>query len=245
MKPKNPKENKSKYKLICFDLDGTIIDETIFIWQTIHDSLGTDKVRRKKYAQDFVDKKITYKQWAEHDLILWKEAGATKAKIMKAIEPLKLMPGALDTLNELKKLKDRNKDTNNGNKKIGSEKRGLKLAIISGSLNIALEKVLPNYREYFDDVYINHLIFDGEKVARIKSTSFDFENKADALKEIAKRENLKLEECVFVGDHDNDIQVAEIAGLSIAFNCKSERLAQVADVVIEKKDLRKILKYIM
>ncbi len=56
----NISENPLKYKLICFDLDGTIIDETIFIWQTIHDALGSDKKKRKQYAEDFVNKKITY-----------------------------------------------------------------------------------------------------------------------------------------------------------------------------------------
>ncbi len=35
-----------KYKLVCFDLDGTIVDDTIFIWQTIHNHLKTDKKRR-------------------------------------------------------------------------------------------------------------------------------------------------------------------------------------------------------
>lgn len=231
-------KNNLKYKLICFDLDGTIIDETIFIWQTIHDALGSDKKRRKQYAEDFINKKITYKQWAEHDLELWKEVGATKTKMLEATKGLRLMPGVLETLNKLRELKEKAK----------AEGDCLKLAIISGSLNIALEKVLPNYKEYFDDVYINHLIFDGkdgENLAGIKSTTFDFENKADALREIAARENIPLSECAFIGDHDNDIHVAEIAGLSIAFNCRSERLAQIADVVIEKKDLREILKYIV
>ena len=231
-------KNDMKYKLICFDLDGTIIDETIFIWQTLHDALGSDKKKRKQYAEDFVNKKITYRQWAEHDLELWREVGATRTSMMKATDKLRLMHGALETLNELKRLKEKAKEEGNC----------LKLAIISGSLNIALEKVLPNYKDYFDDVYINHLIFDGkdgENLAGIRSTTFDFENKADALKEIAARENISLSECVFVGDHDNDIQVAEIAGLSIAFNCRSERLAQIADIVIEKKDLREILKYIL
>ncbi|MBI2136022.1 HAD family phosphatase [Candidatus Woesearchaeota archaeon] len=230
--------NNLKYKLICFDLDGTIIDETIFIWQTLHDAFGSDKKKRKQYAEYFVNKKITYRQWAEHDLELWREAGATKTSMMNATDKLRLMPGALETLNKLKELKEKAKADGNC----------LKLAIISGSLNIALERVLPNYKDYFDDVYINHLIFDGkdgEKLAGIRSTAFDFENKADALREIANRENIPLSECVFIGDHDNDIHVAEIAGLSIAFNCKSERLAQIADIVIEKKDLREILKYII
>jgi len=215
-----------KYKLVCFDLDGTVIDDTVFIWQTIHDYLNTDKKKRKKAADDFINKKISYKQWAEHDLELWKEKNATKEDLMNAIKPLKLMKGALETLNTLKRA-------------------GLKLAVISGSLDIALEKVLPNHSEIFDDIYINHLIFDGNNIKELKSTAFDFEHKAAALMEICKKENILPEECVFVGDHNNDIQAAELAGLGIAFNCKSERLAQVADIVIKEKDLRAILKYIL
>jgi HAD superfamily PSPase-like hydrolase len=215
-----------KYKLVCFDLDGTVIDDTVFIWQTIHDYLKTDKEKRKKAAEDFTNKKITYKQWAEHDLELWKEKNATKQDLIEAIKPLKLMHGALETLNKLKK-------------------SGLKLAVISGSLNIALDKVLPNHTEIFDDIYINHLIFKGDKIKEIKSTTFDFEHKAAALQEICKKENISPEECVFIGDHNNDIQIAELAGLSIAFNCKSERLAEVADIVIKEKDLTLILPHIL
>jgi len=211
-----------KYKLVCFDLDGTIIDETIFIWQTLHDFLGSDKVKRQKAFDEYMDGKISYSEWADHDLELWKEVGVTKSKMLEAIKPLRLMEGAMETIKELKA-------------------KGLKLAIISGSLDIALKYVIPNYEEYFDDVYINKLIFNGEEVNEIVTTKFDFENKASALKEICEKEGIQLSETVFVGDHNNDIQIAEAAGLSIAFNCKSDRLAQVSDHLVKEKDLRKIL----
>ncbi len=42
----------------------------------------------------------------------------------------------------------------------------------------------------------------------------------------------------------NDIEIAKLAGFSIAFNSKSEELNEVSDVVIEKKDLREILEYL-
>ncbi|MBD3313943.1 HAD-IB family phosphatase [Candidatus Woesearchaeota archaeon] len=220
------KDKKQKFRLICFDLDGTIIDETVFIWQTIHDHVKTDKEKRQKAAEDFFSKRISYEQWMTGDLEMWKEVGATKKEIMEALEPLKLMPGAMEALKELKR-------------------RGLKLAIISGSLNIAIEKVMPDYNDYFDDVFINHIYFDEHgNISGGKATAHDFEHKASALKEICKRESISPDECVFVGDHENDIQAAEAAGLSIAFNCKSDSLAQVADVVIEKKDLREILDHI-
>ena len=47
-----------------------------------------------------------------------------------------------------------------------------------------------------------------------------------------------------MGDHCNDIKIAEEAGLSIAFDAKDEGLKKVSDLVIDQKDLREILKYI-
>ena len=49
---------------------------------------------------------------------------------------------------------------------------------------------------------------------------------------------------MFVGDHDNDVEIAKTAGFSIAFNSKSEKLNDAVDVVIRKKDLKEILNYI-
>jgi len=80
---------------------------------------------------------------------------------------------------------------------------------------------------------------------KIDATEYDMKMKAKALKLIAEREKIKLKECVFVGDYLNDIKVMQTAGLGIAFNCKEEKLKQVADVVIEKKDLREVLKHVL
>ena len=43
---------------------------------------------------------------------------------------------------------------------------------------------------------------------------------------------------------DNDIEVAKIAGLAIAFNPKESSLPEACDVLIQNNDLREILKYI-
>ena len=62
---------------------------------------------------------------------------------------------------------------------------------------------------------------------------------------IAEREKISLKDCVFVGDYLNDVKVLQEAGLGIAFNCEHDQVKQAADVVIEKKDLREVLKYIL
>ena len=192
-----------------------------------HDYFQTDRHRREDAKNAFLSGKISYLQWAEHDIGLWKEKNAKKDDFFKAMSHLKLMEGAMETLQELKK-------------------RGLKLAVISGSLNIILEKFMPNYNEFFDDVFISRIYFDEKgNISKVEATEFDIDAKVIALKKIAEREKISLKECVFVGDYLNDMKIIQEAGLGIAFNCNYEELKKVADVVIDKKDLREILKFIL
>ena len=216
-----------KYKLVCFDVDGTLIDNVTFSWHIFHEYFQTDKHRREDAKKRFFNGEITYLQWAEHDINLWREKNAKKEDFFKAIKHLKLMEGAMETLHELKK-------------------NGLKLAIISGSLNIILEKFIPNYEEFFDDVFLSRIYFDENgEISKIEVTEFDMDAKALALKKIAEREKISLKESVFVGDYLNDLKIMQESGLGIAFNCRHEELRKAADVCIHKKDLREILKFIL
>ncbi len=215
-----------KYKLVCFDVDGTIIDGIDSIWPVVHDGLKVNKATLEKAKKKYFAGELDFEQWALYDINLWKDQGATKQDIMKTISSLRLMKGTKETLDFLKK-------------------KGVKMAIISGSLNIALEKVMPDYNDYFDYVFINWIYFDDNgKIADINAKGFDAEQKAEALRSIAEKEKINLNEVVFIGDHHNDIQAAAAAGLGISFNSKSRELDKVSDVIIKNNDLREILKYI-
>jgi beta-phosphoglucomutase-like phosphatase (HAD superfamily) len=75
-----------RYKLICFDLDGTIIDDTIFIWQTIHEHFKTYPVRRRKLAEQYYQKKITYEDWASFEVEEWKKRMQLKKRLYKQLK---------------------------------------------------------------------------------------------------------------------------------------------------------------
>ena len=213
-----------KYKLICFDLDGTIVDDTEYIWITLHDMFGVPKEVRRKHYLAYTNKEITYQQWFNSDISEWKKRGKTKKDFIDEVNKLKLMEGAKETVYALKE-------------------KGYKLALISGSLKIVVDTLFPDHP--FNDVFINELVFDkDDNLIDGKATPFDMERKADGMRMIAEREGLSLKECVFIGDNKNDIHIAEIAGFTISFNSKSERLNELADVIIEKKDLREVLKYL-
>ena len=215
-----------KYKMICFDVDGTLIDELTYIWTLIHESFGIDQHKVKSGAEKFYSGRMSFRKWAEHDVALWAGRGITKKDIVKVVKKLRIMPGARETLRTLKK-------------------RGYKLAVISGGLDIVLEYFFPEYEKLFSHVMINRLIFDGDgKVIGVEPTEFGADKyKMEGLMSIARKENISIAECVFIGDSDNDVDVAMGAGLGIGF-MPHEKLAGVCDVVIRKKDMREILKHV-
>lgn len=216
-------EIRRDYRLVAFDLDGTLVEGLEFSWQHIHDYLKIDPKKRDDAKRRFFSGQISYAQWAINDVQLWKEAGADKKKLLDAISNIHLMPGAIETIDELKS-------------------HGLKVGVISGSLDFFIEKLFP--KDYFDFMYINKMVFKDGKIEKIIPTEFDFAHKKDALIKESRMRIIPLSRCVFVGDHDNDVEVAKIAGLSISFNSKSEALDKECMVVI-KEDIRKILLYIL
>ncbi|MCX6707258.1 MAG: HAD family phosphatase [Candidatus Woesearchaeota archaeon] len=220
------KRSKSKYKLVCFDLDGTIISNITNFWEMICREYGCDLVNKKEVFDKFMKNLITYDEWVAHDIGMWIEKGIKRDDIIRVIKKVRVTPGAIETIKELKR-------------------RGMKVAIISDGIDIALHQLIPEYKGLFDDILINSLKFkDNGEVAGWKATRYGIERKPEGIRMIAKKEGIRLEECVFVGDGWNDVPAAEIVGLSIAFNPSSEKLREVADIIIEKHDLREILKYI-
>ena len=133
---------EKRFRLVCFDLDGTIIDNITNFWKFICEEHGCDMARKQKARDSYFNNLITYDEWVEHDVNLWKEAGVTRRKMMESTKKLSLVPGAVEALKELKK-------------------RGIKLGIISESMDIALE-LISNHAELFDEIFINRLLFDKE-----------------------------------------------------------------------------------
>lgn len=215
-----------QYKLVCFDVDGTLVDELRYIWDIVHESLKIDREIVARGHARFNKGKMSFREWAEHDINLWIEKGTTKRDLIDVVKKLRLMPGAMETLTELKK-------------------KGYKLAVVSGGLNIVLDYFIPDAEKFFDYIMINRLFFDEHgNIIRIEPTEFGADShKIDGLLTIAKKEGISLEECVFVGDSDYDVEIAKGAGLSIGF-IPHAKLERVCDVVIKKKDLREILRCI-
>ncbi|MFY9638557.1 MAG: phosphoserine phosphatase SerB [Methanobacterium sp.] len=202
-------------KLIAFDLDNVLIDGEAI--DEIGKLMGVEEEiseLTKKAMEGDLDFETALKERAA----LLK--GASVEDIKEVVSKIPLMKGAKETIAELKK-------------------RGYKIATITGSFEIIANRLKDDLG--LDYAFSNVLHEEKGKLTGEVSGPLVKGSKAEILKEIMEMEKVKAEESAAVGDGANDVSMLEEAGLGIAFNAKPV-LKEKADVVIEKRDLKEILK---
>lgn len=96
---------------------------------------------------------------------------------------------------------------------------GYKTAILSGGFTFFARHL--QQRLGIDYVYANELdIVDGVVSGQVRTEIVDGTRKAELLRQIARKENISLEQVVAVGDGANDLPMLGIAGMGIAFRAK-------------------------
>jgi len=80
----------------------------------------------------------------------------------------------------------------------------------------------------------------GKLTGNVSGEIIDKPAKAKALSEWAAELGLNLAHTIAVGDGANDLDMMEIAGLSVGFNAKP-RVRARADVLIARNDLRELI----
>jgi len=116
---------------------------------------------------------------------------------------------------------------------------GYKTAILSGGFSYFGQRLQRDLG--IDYVHANVLeIVDGKLTGNVIGDIVDGAKKASLLREIAARENIRLEQTVAVGDGANDLPMLEVAGLGIAFHAKPKVKAS-AEQSIDKFGLDGIL----
>jgi phosphoserine phosphatase len=211
-------DSVSKKKLILFDLDSTLIkEETIDEIATL---AGVEK-EVKEITKEAMNGKLNFGQSLKKRVSLVK--GLPIEKVKELVLRLRLTEGAEETIKELKK-------------------RGYIVGVVSGGFTVATDRIKDILG--LDYAYSNELIEnDGILTGEVRGPIMDEDAKGKILEEIAKKEGIDLKDTVVVGDGANDISMFKKAGLKIAF-CAKDILKKNADVVIEKRDLREILKYV-
>ena len=205
------------FGLVAFDLDGTLVAHGEPIWKTLHQTCGSDLVRRKAVLRAALSGTISYAQWFASDIDMLREAGATRRAIEQVLARLCPTPAAERLVGDLRE-------------------SGAKVVVISGGVQGVIDAVFPDLE--FDAVLINRLFYD-DSGALIggEPTAYDRAHKVDGLRMLSERFDVPLDETAFIGDGPNDVAVAQTAGLSIAWGDADPALVEVADTHVRAAHL--------
>ncbi len=216
------KDTNRRISFIIFDLDGVLVD-TISSWVYLHEYFG---VNNDPAFFAYMRNEIDDREFMRRDIRLWLEIRPKFHidEVRKILDTVPIMPGFEELINGLRE------------KKIDS-------AIISAGLGLVAERIakLGDIKQ----VFANGLETDeegyltGEGILNVK-----LGDKGEVVRELISKFGLKKDSMAAVGNGEVDIPMFKECGLSIAFNPHDENIINCADIIIEKKDLKEILRYL-
>ncbi|MBT10712.1 MAG: phosphoserine phosphatase SerB [Oceanospirillaceae bacterium] len=182
-------------RLVCFDMYSTLIEAEVIDELAAAAGVG-DQVA--EITERAMQGELDFIQSFEQRVALLK---GLKGDVLQGIaERLPVTEGAERLIRNLRAL-------------------GYKTAILSGGFNY-----FGRYLQHklgIDYVFANELeMEDGVVTGRVTGQVVDGQRKAELLRQLAEKEEIRLEQTIAVGDGANDLPMLSIAGLGIAFRAK-------------------------
>lgn len=231
--------NDIQFKVAAFDLDGTLLRAENFeyswtlLWQSlnfgkaIHTQLKLEYQKNVEADGSQENRIKAYQTWCDKACEYYKRRKLTRTKIKDLCAPLALTNNCKAAL---KQLRDQHVVT----------------AIISGGINTFLEDIFPDFREYFDFVFINEMLFSADGLLdRVEASHYDFRGKADAIEYICQKVLCDPKEVVFVGDHYNDLLGMYKVDRAIAYPPRDAQVEDTCYKSIREDDLLLVTKEIL
>jgi len=206
-----------RFKLVVFDLDGTLTKERS-IWEYIHVRLGKWYGFAEEYQKQFLAGKISYQEFCERDAEVWK--GMKVEEMAKIVQTVSFHPGTDELISHLKQ-------------------RGLKLSMVSSGLSLLSDWVHQRYG--FDHSVSNDLLYENGVLSGKVRIQVHYDKKAEWVEKILKQFGATPEETIAIGDSRGDLDMFQMAGFSVAFNSSCGELDQVATVCIRSNNLVDII----
>lgn len=227
-RPTNKARSASgKYRVIAFDLDGTLLRGIEFSWTVVWNYLKFPDQVRKTGMLRYRRHEFTYKEWCEWACDQFRRQGLKREQfreIVKGINVTQNLKQAIDTL----------------------KGDGFLTAIISGGIDVFLEELIPDAPQLFDHIFVNKLKFDKNGViCGVDATPYDFEGKPVALDLICKQHGYELSDAVFVGEGFNDEYMLDKAGLTIAYPPTAQGFSTASAFEVKDDNLMKVVELVL
>ena len=207
---------------VVFDCDGVLVDSTSS-WRTLHEHFGT---QNHTMLQQFIAGEIDDMQFMLADIEMWKavQPSIHRDDIFRAYSGIKLMPGARDVVNELKR-------------------RGVYVAIVSAGVDIFVSTIAATLG--VDDWVANGFEFDEDgfllNSGHVRVSSH---GKGETIQRLMEIRGFSSTEIASVGDSELDLSMIVGDSTFIGFNPSSSdskaAFTNAGVPIVESKDLRLI-----
>lgn len=211
-----------KLKLVCFDVDGTLVEGAS--WRFLTKGLGCPT----QYLQDTFSQawkgEISFQE-AERRLTRRYQKGGKATheyieKIFSKVNPRQEAYGLVCCL----------------------KAKGYQICLVSGAVDIYVEKIAQKLGV---DRFFATAGLEFDRAGKLKRIDYDpnqGEAKVRYLKKLVRELGINIKNVVFVGDSDNDIEVFKTTGHGIAVGTTNEELKGVAwKVVSSLTEIKEIL----
>lgn len=125
--------------------------------------------------------------------------------------------------------------------------RDVLLYIVSGSIREIIKEVLGDMVNLFEDISANKFYFQKGKLSRIVGTEYDFEGKAEYIKQIVNENKINASEVLFVGNSFNDTFVHLSGARTLCINPQNTNYTNSIywhDYIREVNNLREIIPHV-
>ena len=184
-------------KLICFDLDHTLI--THGSWKEMGLALGISYEEDERLYKEYASGMLTYKEWNNKVLEYYmNHPHANRTDITRILSEYAYTDGVKEVISYLKN-------------------KGYQLALVSGSIDILVEMVAQDLGiEHFKAN--NTFVFDeNDRLLQIESGEDEVMAKAEYLKDICHSLGIDIHECACIADGANDEEMFRITGHGVTF----------------------------
>ena len=184
-------------KLICFDLDETIISHSS--WQQLNLALGISKEDDRAMYEDFIAGRISYEEWNNKVLNFYlKHKDSTREEITEILSRYSYNDGVRESINYLKS-------------------KGYIIVLISGSIDILVSIIAHDLGIKYFKANNTFIFSSSNKLQAIHSQGDDKDAKTMYLESFCEMLDVDINECAAIGDGANDIGLFKATGHGVTF----------------------------
>lgn len=190
-------------KIVVFDFDGTLSKKGKNIWREMWRSVGADLGPDSLYSQlykNFIAKRISYNDWCNLTCDYLRYKNFNRKQFFSIVNNYELNEGFYEFIGTL-------------------NRAGYKMHIVSGGVHQAICNKLKRGVLFFDSINANSVEFDDNGIiCKINATKYDFEGKAQFVKNLILTQNVKPENILFIGNGNNDEWVSRAGCKTLCIN---------------------------